>query len=101
MKIRLSWVPAVLGAVTVLACSGAASNNSNVSPTQACSDLGNAICNKLNSCASFYVTLAYGSVSNCATRFGIDCPNTILATGSGATAANVEACAQAYSSASC
>jgi len=101
MKTRLSWVPAaiVAAAVGVTACSGAA--GSSVSTTQACSDLANNICNKLNSCAPFLVSYLYGSVSTCTTRAAINCPDTVSANGSGATASNVEACAQAYSSASC
>lgn len=100
MKIRSSWVPAAVAAAAVGACSGSTSS-SNLSTTQACNNLGNTICNKLDSCAPFYVTLAYGSVSSCASRFALDCPDTISANGSGATASNVEACAQAYPSATC
>jgi hypothetical protein len=100
MRIHRSFISAAIAAVTVLACSGSTSS-SNVSPTQACSDLATNICNKLNSCAPFYVTIAYGSVSECTARAAIDCPQTISASGSGATASNVEACAQAYTSASC
>jgi len=99
---RLSWAStaaAIVGIVTV-ACSGSTSS-SNVSPTQACNDLGNAICSKIESCAPFELQVVYGSTSACATRFALTCPDAIAASGSGATPAAVESCSQAYSSASC
>jgi hypothetical protein len=99
MRVHRSLFSAAVAAAAVVACSG--KGGSAVSPAQACSDLASAICNKLNSCAPFYVTLAYGSVSQCMTRAAIGCPNLISANGSGATAGDVEACAQAYPSASC
>jgi hypothetical protein len=100
MTTRRSWIwaAATVAAVVTAACS---SSSNNVSPTQACSDLATAICNKLQSCSSIEVQLAYGSVSECITRAQITCPGDITASGSGATTANIEACAQAYTSASC
>jgi hypothetical protein len=91
---------AAIIAAAFVACSGPAAGV-GVSPAQACSDLSTSICTRLNACAPFYVTLAYGGVSQCTTRVAIGCPDTISANGSGATASDVEACAQAYPAASC
>jgi hypothetical protein len=99
MRAHRSLFSAALVAAAVVACSG--STAGTVSSTQACSDLAMNLCTKLNSCAPFYVTLDYGSVSQCAARSAIDCPDVLMANGSGATASDVEACAQAYASASC
>lgn len=90
----------MVAAVAAVACSGSAFSSGD-SASQACTDLATNLCNKLDSCAPFLVTYAYGSASECATRLQINCPNVITANGSGATASDVEACAQALSSTSC
>lgn len=104
MATRWSWVcttaaMAAVAAVGTGACSSSGSNN--VSPTQACSDLATALCNREQACAPFDVQLVYGSVSTCITRAQINCPDAISATGSGTTAADIESCAQAVTSTSC
>ncbi len=85
--------------VAVVACSG--STSSPPTAQQACNDLATSICNGLETCYPYGLTVAYGNTSTCITRAALDCPSAITATGSGATAADVEACAQAYSGASC
>ncbi|HEY8039035.1 MAG TPA: hypothetical protein VIF15_04545 [Polyangiaceae bacterium] len=98
---RILWaLPAVLSAV--LACSGTTTGGGGgVSDAQACSDLAANICNQVASCAPFLVTVIYGDATTCASRFDATCPDTLAASGTGATASNVEACAQAYKAASC
>jgi hypothetical protein len=99
-RVQRLFLSAALVAAAFVACSGSAAGV-GLSPTQACSDLASSICNRLDSCAPFYVTLAYGSVSQCTMRAAVGCPNVISANGSGATASDVEACARAYTAASC
>jgi hypothetical protein len=88
--------------VWIVACSsGSSGSNGSVSADQACSDLANAICQKLNSCSAAFVTNNYGDVATCTTRIDTSCGQTIAANGTGLTPANREACAMAIPGASC
>ena len=93
--------PNFFSAAALAAIVAACSSSSSVSPQQACNDLGTSICNKLEACSPYGLGATYGDVTTCVTRSALSCPSAITATGSGATAANVEACAQAYASTSC
>jgi hypothetical protein len=91
-------LPAI--AIAVAACSGSTSG-STVTADQGCTDLGGSICDKIAACSAPLLQLVYGDAATCKTRFKLTCPSTISAPGSGATGANLEACAQAYTTAAC
>ena len=95
MRSNFLWSTSLL--VVVIACSGSTSTT----PQQACTDVASSICNKLESCYPFDLALLYGDVATCTARAAIDCPAAIGAAGSVATAANLEACSQAYAAISC
>ena len=91
------------GAFVVVACSGSTTSSTSpqVSTAQACTDLATEVCNKLEACYPYAVTLTYGSVTTCIARAGINCAASLTATGSTATAADVETCVQGYAATSC
>jgi len=77
------------------------SSSSSSSPDQSASDVATALCNKIDSCAHFYVELAYGSASTCASRLQGEVKDSLNANGTGATPATLEACAAALPGATC
>jgi hypothetical protein len=102
---RLSWAGFVI-AIGLAACSnntsgGGGFNMTGGDVTQSCNDLAAKLCMKLNQCSSFAFSLAYTDMNQCLSRVGVTCPSGAKASGSGATAAALEACAQAYASADC
>jgi hypothetical protein len=95
-------VPLVAAAAVVVACSSSSGGGgSNVSVQQACTDLANDLCSKLQSCYPFLIQYDYGDMAACATANAQTCPDSVQANGSTTTGSDVEACAQAYASASC
>jgi len=89
-------LPLALGAG---GCSG--SSGGSVSASQASSDLGTAICTKIDSCAPFYVDLTWPDVTTCASRTGIGVASTLAESSSGWTPSAIESCSKAIASASC
>jgi hypothetical protein len=67
----------------------------------AVSDASAAYCARAAACAPAYVTLAYGTTTECAERLAASLLPGLTASGSNETAEQVEACATALSSASC
>lgn len=74
---------------------------SSTSPTQACTDVATAVCNKVAQCASAVVTSIYGDPATCATRTESACNAALAVTNTGDSAGNVEDCAKAYATISC
>lgn len=97
---REAMLGGVCAAALMVACSSS-SGGSNVSTSQACADLAQSLCGRIDACAPLYVQIAYGDVATCQTRLGLTCQPALSATGVTATAGDVESCAQAYTSASC
>jgi hypothetical protein len=101
---RLCWVGFAI-AIGVAGCSSngpnMTGNNTSGDVTQACNDLASQLCSKLNACSSFAFSLAYTDMNQCNSRVALSCPSGAKANGSGATAASLEMCAQAYNSANC
>jgi hypothetical protein len=98
MRLFLLWTATFVALAA--ACSGS-TTTTTASPQEACTDLATSICNRLEACYPYAMTVAYGSTATCVTRAAIGCPSAVTATGSVATAADIEACAQAYSAATC
>jgi hypothetical protein len=87
---------ASLGAACSSSSSGAATAQ------QACGDLAHAQCALMAQCDSVTMQSAWGGdVNACATELSTQCVNANSYPGTGATAASVEACASATSTASC
>src|SRR5215472_13052910 len=93
------YVSAAAAAVLVLTAQGCSS--SGTSSGNAASDAATALCNKINSCAPFYVTVTYGTASECASRLTGEVQDSLNANGTGATPNSLEACAQAIPGATC
>jgi hypothetical protein len=100
MRAVAKWLGPVVG-IWIVACSSGSGGGGSVSADQACSDLGNAICQRLNSCSAAFVTSNYGDVATCAMRVNASCGQSIAANGTGLTPANRETCAMALPGASC
>ena len=67
----------------------------------ACSALAAAICTKFESCSPFGVSVDYGDVATCQTRFAMGCIASLNAPSTGATPAITMTCAQSFSQVSC
>ena len=93
------WLGPILG-LWIVACS-TSSGASGGSADQACTDLANAVCQKLNDCTAVFVTNTYGDEATCAMRFKTSCDQTLAANGTGLTPALREDCAKAVPGASC
>ena len=84
------------------ACGGASSSiGGGVTTEQATTDAANAYCSRAQACAPAYVTLGYGDVATCATRYQLVLATSFGGSGSAETAAQIEACAQAIPGTTC
>lgn len=90
-----------LGVLLMLGCSSVDDSTASVSPDKACGDLAAAFCDKANSCASVFVSLEYGDVATCTTRFKASCLVGLSAPSTASTPTDTAACAAAAKSASC
>jgi hypothetical protein len=81
--------------------SGGGGGGGGVSAEQACTDLAAARCTKLQTCANIRLETAYASVSDCEALYVPSCTAALQAAATGNTAADSEACAQAYSGWAC
>ena len=84
----------------VVACSST-SNGSSVTAAQASTDAAQALCTRVNDCAPAYMNLAFGSVTECETRYAASVGRGIGANGSNLTADQLEACAKALPATTC
>jgi hypothetical protein len=100
MRAVAKWLGPAVG-IWIAACSSGSGGAGSVSADQACSDLANALCQKLNTCSATFVTYNYGDVATCAMRVNTSCGQNIAANGTGLTPANRETCAMAIPGASC
>jgi len=92
---------AILG-MFVYSCGGSgSSSNTSGSLDQACSDLANAECQKVNSCSSFLLKFLYGNIATCEARDKLGCMAGISADGVTVTPSQIEACVSATSAKSC
>lgn len=89
----LAWLGAV-GAALLVACS-------SVSPTEACADLSNAVCNKAAECASPTLSVIYGDVTTCASRAAASCEKSLALKDTVDTPDFAEKCSQTYATSSC
>lgn len=109
---RLTTILSAL--VTLAACSGSTTNMndntgsdggsdaaSSVTAAQASADAATAFCARIQSCAPAYLSIGYGDVATCNTRFAKSILPSIGANGSAATPAMLETCAKAIANASC
>jgi len=80
---------------------GPGADGGAATPAGACAALGAAYCGRLEACAPFLLTLAYGDATTCAARFAAACTPAFGASGTAATPAQLEACAQAVGAESC
>ena len=83
-----------LAAIAVVACS-------STSPAQACADVANAVCAKINSCAPAAISGLYGDTATCATRTESTCTASLAVKNTGDEPGNVEDCSKAYAALSC
>lgn len=94
-----------LATVVLLACSSNGSSNDGgtdaSSATQACTDLANAICNKLAQCDAPAVTQIWGSPAACVAANASTCGASLALTNTTDTPSSAEACSAAYGSLSC
>ncbi len=102
MFIRWVFAAAALfgGIGFVVACS-TTSNGSSVTTAQASTDTAVALCTRFNDCAPAYMNLAFGSVTECQTRYAATVGRGVGANGSNLTADELESCAKALPAASC
>ncbi len=100
MRKVAAWIAPVLG-LWIVACSSGSSGGASVSADQSCTDVGNTICQKFDSCSAFFVQDTYGDTATCSARIELSCANQLAASGTGLTPALYETCAQSLSSATC
>ena len=97
-------LPSLLAFVSVaaVACGGSSSSiGGGASTDEATTDAANAYCNRAQACAPAYVTLGYGDVATCASRYKQTLVTSFGASGSVETAGQIEACAQAIPNTTC
>jgi hypothetical protein len=82
------------------ACSGK-SEPAPVSDDQAAADAANAFCSRVSACVPALTSLQWGDASTCTSKYKNVLLGTLHATGTSATPASLEACAQAIPGASC
>lgn len=99
--LHLASVFATAALVALLACSGSSSSSSGATPDQACSDYAQLLCDKLNTCAPYFLQGAYGDMATCVARAKIDCVPSFSANGTSATPDAVETCIGDAKNASC
>lgn len=78
-----------------------ASADAGPSAMTACGDLATAQCAELEGCSSVLMQTRYGTLATCQVRLAATCATALVAPSTGNSAAQVEACAQAYPSWSC
>jgi hypothetical protein len=102
MNRRLSCALFLLCAPVLIAqaCSGK-SEPAAVSDDVAAGDAANAFCARVNACVPALTSLQWGDVPTCTGKYKNLLLGTLHATGTSATAADLEACAQAIPAASC
>jgi hypothetical protein len=96
---RLLSFLAVLGFSGLL--SFACSSSSNVSASQACSDVSQARCQKLQVCDPQALLNTYGDLAGCQSTQASTCESTLAVPDTANTPAHTEDCAQALSGVSC
>jgi len=92
---------AFLWALAGMAVASAVAACSSTSPTQACADISNAVCAKIEACAPAAISAIYGDTTTCATRTASTCNAALALKNTGDEAGNVEDCSKAYGSLSC
>lgn len=70
-------------------------------PTSACADFAQAVCNQLAKCQPFAMKQEYGDVQTCAQRQAIKCPGTLAASGTKMTPSDLEQCVQVIKGQTC
>lgn len=68
---------------------------------QACTAFADAYCAKLQTCSTFVMSVAYGDLATCKTRWILNCTPNFGATGTSATPARTTACAQSINALAC
>jgi hypothetical protein len=96
----------LLGGVALLTASGlllfaCTSSTSNVSATQACADVAQARCQKMQECDPQGLANTYGELSACQTTQATTCLGNLAAPDTANTPEHTEACAQAVPGESC
>jgi hypothetical protein len=76
-------------------------HGSSITAAQASTDAAQALCTRINDCAPTFLTLAYGTVSECQTRNTATIGRGIGANGSTLTPDQLDACAKAIPTTSC
>lgn len=81
---------------------GGTGEASTITAAQACTDLANARCAKINSCGGgFGVDVKYGDIATCESRLSAQCVLGLAAPNTGATAANREECSASIAAEDC
>jgi len=95
------WTGAAL--ILVIACGGATTPAGSPTPSsdQSVTDLATADCRNMEMCQGFNLQANYGDVSTCVSLLGAELSPLAVAPRSGATAAALEACAQAVDALAC
>jgi hypothetical protein len=88
------------GSTSDASADGGSGGDGSVTADQACADVIGSLCSKLEACAPFLIQTEFGDAASCKRRDQLLC-RSLLASGPGAGASNLEACAQAYAAASC
>ena len=81
----------------VFACSGSGDD----AEAKACSSYASNLCARFNACAPVYVEVVFGDAETCTSRQKLTCGPKFGAAGTGATASNLSACADAVDAVSC
>jgi hypothetical protein len=89
------------GGSTSSGSSSSGSGDGGTSPDKACTDLATSLCSKLASCAPAAIPVTTGDLATCIARTKLVCPALYMAPGTGGSPSSAEACAQAYTTASC
>jgi hypothetical protein len=88
-------------ASALLACGGSSTSpgsrgSSGPSAAQACAELGNAECARLETCSPTDMILRYGDSATCTARVTANCTTSLAAASTGNSPVHTEACSQAY-----
>jgi hypothetical protein len=96
---------AVAGVAAAVACSSSSNSGGggggNPQNMMACAAVASAICHEMQMCDPLILDANYGDEPTCETRNALNCNNSLVAPGTGASASSDQACASAYSSLSC
>jgi hypothetical protein len=107
MKNRL--IGFAVSCAVVVACSSSSGGGSGgggdggggLTAQQACTDLANARCSKLESCSAIRVSTAFANEPDCVGAYTTSCTTSLAAPSQGNTAAQTESCSQAYANWDC